>query len=245
MKQILIVGACSAIVMQTARQFANAGASIFLLARNEEQLKSLSLDLKTRGSPKVVYKVFDALNFEAHEAIFAEVLKELPELDTLLIGYGTLSDQSRAQRDVHYMLSQISTNYQSVISLTSICANFFEAKARGMIAVISSVAGDRGRQSNYVYGSAKAGLNVYLQGLRNRLASKGVNVLTIKPGFVDTPMTANIKKNFLFASAQSVGQGIYQAMCQGRNEVYLPWYWFWIMLIIKAIPESIFKKLKL
>jgi short-subunit dehydrogenase len=132
-----------------------------------------------------------------------------------------------------------------VISLLTLLANYFEHQKRGCIAVISSVAGDRGRQSNYVYGAAKGAVTIFLQGLRNRLASKGVAVVTIKPGMVDTPMTAHMRKSRLFASAETVGQGIYQAMVKRRDVVYMPGYWRYIMWIIKSIPESRFKNLRI
>jgi short-subunit dehydrogenase len=124
-------------------------------------------------------------------------------------------------------------------------ADFFEKQKHGVITVISSVAGDRGRQSNYIYGSAKAGLSVYLDGLRNRLYSAGVAVVTIKPGFVDTPMTAHLKKGFLFASPEKVARDILRAIEKRKCVVYTPWFWRWIMFVIKSIPETIFRKLKL
>jgi len=142
-------------------------------------------------------------------------------------------------------LKEFTTNCASVISLLRILADYFEQQRRGCIAVISSVAGDRGRQSNYVYGAAKGAVTVFLQGLRNRLYKSGVAVVTIKPGTVDTPMTAGMKKGLLFASASSVGQGIYKAMLARKEVVYLPWFWRPIMFIIRSIPEPIFKKLSL
>jgi short-subunit dehydrogenase len=132
-----------------------------------------------------------------------------------------------------------------VISLLTISANYFEQRRRGCIAVISSVAGDRGRKSNYVYGTAKAALTTFLQGLRNRLSSSGVTVVTVKPGFVATPMTAHMKSGLLTASPQAVGQGIYEAMMKKKDVVYLPWFWQPIMFIVKSIPESVFKRLSL
>jgi decaprenylphospho-beta-D-erythro-pentofuranosid-2-ulose 2-reductase len=146
---------------------------------------------------------------------------------------------------VEEILKEFTTNCTSVISLLTILADYFEQQRRGCIAVISSVAGDRGRQSNYVYGAAKGAVTVFLQGLRNRLHKSGVAVITIKPGTVDTPMTASLKKGLLFASASSVGQGIYAAMKNRKEIVYLPWYWRPIMFIVRSIPEPIFKKLSL
>ncbi|HET8870525.1 MAG TPA: SDR family NAD(P)-dependent oxidoreductase, partial [Aquabacterium sp.] len=166
-------------------------------------------------------------------------------LDGILIAHGTLTDQARAQSDVAYALSEIATNGTSVISLMSLAAQQFEKQGRGGIAVISSVAGDRGRQSNYVYGSAKALVSAFASGLRQRMHKCGVSVTTIKPGFVDTPMTAAFKKGALWAQPDQVAKDIVKAMDQGKAVVYTPGFWRLIMLIIKHIPERIFVKLAL
>jgi short-subunit dehydrogenase len=142
-------------------------------------------------------------------------------------------------------LEEFQVNCTSVISLLILLANYFEPRKRGCIAVISSVAGDRGRKANYLYGAAKAAVTVFLGGLRGRLAKSGVSVITIKPGFVDTPMTASMRKGLLFASPRKVGEGIYHAMLKGKEVVYLPWFWRPIMLVVKSIPEPIFKKLSI
>jgi short-subunit dehydrogenase len=163
----------------------------------------------------------------------------------LLIAHGTLGDQHKSEQSVSETMHQFQTNCLSVISLLTINAKYFELQRHGCIAVVSSVAGDRGRKSNYVYGTAKAAVNAFLQGLRNRLSSSGVSVVTIKPGYVSTPMTAHMKEGPLTASPQSVGRGIYEAMKQGKDVVYLPWFWRPIMLIIRSIPERIFKRLSL
>ena len=151
------------------------------------------------------------------------------------IAHGTLGDQQKSAEDYTVAERELRTNLLSVISLLTPIANYFEEQKSGVIAVISSVAGDRGRQSNYVYGTAKGGLNIFLQGLRNRLNPAGVCVLTIKPGFVDTPMTEGIKKNPLFASPETIAKGIYTAIAAKRDIVYLPWFWFWIALAIAAV----------
>jgi short-subunit dehydrogenase len=143
------------------------------------------------------------------------------------------------------MLDEFTTNAISYMALMTRLANVFEAQKWGCLAVISSVAGDRGRGSNYVYGAAKGAVSLFAQGLRNRLSKSGVVVVTIKPGFVDTPMTAHLKKNPLFAKPAPVGRRIYTAMLRGESVVYVPWFWWWIMLIIRNIPEAIFKKLSL
>jgi short-subunit dehydrogenase len=166
-------------------------------------------------------------------------------LDTVLIAYGTLGDQKASAASVPETLEQLSTNFLSVVALGTLLANRLEAQRSGCLAVISSVAGERGRQSNYVYGTAKAGVSAFLQGLRNRLYPSGVQVLTIKPGFVDTPMTAGLKKGPLFASADAVARGIVRAVDRRKDVVYLPAFWAPIMALIRAIPEGIFKRMKL
>jgi short-subunit dehydrogenase len=157
-----------------------------------------------------------------------------------------LSDQAQCEQSVDIMRREFDINALSTLALLTALANRMEARRSGTLAVISSVAGDRGRQSNYVYGAAKAAVSTFLGGLRQRLAKSGVTVLTIKPGFVDTPMTASIaNKGALWAQPDRVAAGIVQAIDRRRNIVYLPWFWRWIMLVIRHIPEPIFTRVKL
>src|SRR5690606_11893908 len=162
----------------------------------------------------------------------------------VLIAHGTLPDQERIQDSVEDTLREIQTNALSYISLLTLLAKFFEQQ-HGCIAVISSVAGDRGRRSNYVYGTAKGAVSLFTSGLRVRLNKAGVSVVTIKPGFVDTPMTAHLKKNPLYAKPNKVGKRIYTAMLKGEDIVYVPWFWRYIMLVIGHIPARLFKRLPL
>ncbi|MRW85299.1 SDR family oxidoreductase [Pseudoduganella sp. FT26W] len=245
MQKILIIGATSAIAEATARRFAQRGDALYLLARNGERLDALLADLKIRGAASTAGACFDANDFARHAAAIEDAAGALGGLDTVLIAHGTLPDQQACQADAALALQEISTNALSVISLLTIIANRFEAQRRGVIAVIGSVAGDRGRQSNYVYGSAKGMLAVFLQGLRNRLFKAGVHVLTIKPGFVDTPMTAAFPKGPLWATPEQVAGAIVKAMDGRRNVLYTPFFWLGIMTVIRAIPEAVFKKLSL
>ena len=245
MRKILIIGGTSAMAEACARLWAQRGDHLFLAARSEGQLQSVVDDLKSRGAQRVGSKVFDANQFEQHAALFADATRFMDGLDTVLIAHGTLSDQERAQTDVNYALSEISTNGTSVIALMSVAGEQLALQGRGAIAVISSVAGDRGRQSNYVYGSAKALVSAFASGLRQRLSKKGVHVITVKPGFVDTPMTAHLKKGALWAKPDQVAKDISQAIDKGRTIVYTPGFWRLIMLIIKHIPEFVFIKLSL
>ena len=245
MRKILIVGATSAIAEATARLFAADGDSLFLVARNRERLQAVADDLITRGAGRVGTEAMDVLEYERHAALLDHAAAALDGLDTVLIAHGTLPDQKACERSFHLTHEALEINAMSVISLLTHVASRFETQGHGTIAVISSVAGDRGRQSNYVYGTAKAAVSTFLQGLRNRLDKSGVSVLTIKPGFVDTPMTADLQKGPLWVSPQQIAAGIFNAMQKNKNVVYLPRFWAGIMFIIRAIPEHLFKRLSL
>ncbi len=243
--RILILGATSALAHETAKLFARDGADLVLVARSEQKLAAVQGDLKVRGAKEIETIVADLNDFTRHQEIIEAALKPFAGLDMALVAYGTLGDQPRCEQDVDLAVQEFNNNCTSTISLLTLLANYFEPQKRGCIAVISSVAGDRGRQSNYVYGAAKAGVTVFLQGLRNRLAKKGVAVVTIKPGMVDTPMTAHLRKGLLFAKPEIVGKGIYEAMLKHKEVVYLPGYWRYVMWIIKSIPEPMFKKMNI
>lgn len=246
MRKVLIVGATSAIAQATARLFAARGDHLFLAGRAADRLDMVRQDLKVRGAGSVEVVALDANERARHEALLEAAERAMGGLDTVLIAHGVLSDQKACEASVERMLADIETNALGVIALLTLIANRFEARRAGTIAVISSVAGDRGRKSNYVYGSAKGMVTLFLQGLRNRLAGAGVQVLTIKPGFVDTPMTAGIAKGGpLWATPDTIAAGIVAAIEKGRDVVYLPWFWRPIMLIIRLIPERVFKRLSL
>lgn len=245
MKKVLIIGATSAMATEAARIFAQEGAALFLAARNAERLERLANDMRVRNAAQVYTAIFDAHDLSSHQALVERALSDLGDLDAVLIAHGDLPDQQECQKSWHAAEHSLVTNFLSPVAFLTPLANFFEGRKKGNITVISSVAGDRGRQSNYIYGAAKGGLTTFLQGLRNRLAHHGVSVTTIKPGFVDTPMTATLKKGALFASAESVGLRIHKAMLRGESVVYAPCFWRFIMLVILHIPEFVFKKLKL
>lgn len=244
MKRVLIVGATSAIAQASARHLAARGDRLFLIARDEAKLTAVARDLRVRGA-QVESAVADLNEVERHESLIEEASQALGGLDVALIAHGTLSDQKACEADYRVAEQELRTNFLSVVSLLTPLANRFEAQRGGTIAVISSVAGDRGRGSNYVYGTAKGALSLFLQGLRNRLHPTGVRVVTLKPGFVDTPMTSEVKKNALFATPETVGQGIVRAIDGGPEVVYLPTFWRFVMLVIRAVPEPLFKRLKL
>jgi short-subunit dehydrogenase len=244
-KRIVVLGATSAIAQATLKLFANAGYDCCLVARNTDKLSMVADDLLIRGAKSAVLVEADLSDCEKHSEVFSTIATVFGDFDSVLIAYGTISEQKACEKNYLSTYAELNINCLSVISLLTVIANRFEEQEQGQIAVISSVAGDRGRQSNYIYGTAKGALSIFLQGLRNRLCKKNINVLTIKPGFVDTPMTKDFNKGLLWASPDKIAEGIYDAMNKRRDVVYLPWFWQWIMLIIKLIPERIFKKLNL
>lgn len=245
MKRILILGATSAIARATARLFAARGDRLFLVARDDTKLEATAQDLRSRSAEGVDYTAADLSDDACHEALIEEAVQSLGGLDVVLIAYGTLPEQRALEGSFKATHEALQVNFLSVVSLLTLLANRLETQRSGTLAVISSVAGDRGRASNYVYGTAKGALSLFVQGLRNRLHDAGVHVLTIKPGFVDTPMTAEVKKNFLFAKPEGVATGIIKAIDKKREVVYLPFFWRWLMLVICALPEPLFKRLKL
>lgn len=245
MKKVMIIGATSAIAEATARLYAGQGAALYLVARNADKLEAVAADLKARGAAEVHTEAMDANAFERHQAIVEAADSALGGLDIALIAHGTLPDQKACEASFELTQAELDTNLMSSVSLLTHLANLLEARGEGTIAVITSVAGDRGRQSNYVYGTAKGALSIFLQGLRNRLFKAGVQVLTIKPGFVDTPMTAEFKKGALWAKPEQIAAGIVRAIEKGRGVVYLPIFWWGIMLIIRNVPEVVFKRLSL
>lgn len=245
MKKILIIGATSAIAQAVAQRYAAKGATLYLLARNEEKLEAFAKDLKVRGATQVQYALFDADDTSGHETVLNQAIAALDGFDICLVAYGTLSDHKACEASAALMQQAMHTNAVSVMSLLTHLGNYCAAQQSGTLAVISSVAGDRGRQSNYVYGAAKGALSIFLQGLRNRLFHSGVHVLTIKPGFVDTPMTAHLPKSAMWASPDQVAKGIEKAIAGKRNTAYIPGWWLIIMLIIRSIPEAVFKRLKM
>jgi short-subunit dehydrogenase len=244
-KKILIIGASSAIAEAAARIWAQRGDQLFLVARNEERLNTLAADLRIRGAAQAIGFAMDANELERHAGMLDAAYAGLGGLDTVLIAHGTLSNQKECEASVELMVSEVKTNAVSVMALLTLIANRFEAQCSGRIGIISSVAGDRGRASNYVYGSAKAMVTAFTSGLRQRLHRSNVSVTTIKPGFVDTPMTAALKKGALWAKPDTVAAQIVKAMDAGKSEVYVPGFWRWIMTIIVLIPNQIFKKIQL
>jgi len=244
-RKILIIGGTSAIAEHCARIWAARGDELYLVARNEERVQTIAADLKIRGAAQVTTYCTNLNDMDRHGELLDAADIAMSGIDIVLIAHGTLSNQKSCEQSVEETLAEIQTNALSTISLLTLIANRFEAKKEGTICVISSVAGDRGRASNYVYGSSKAMVTAFTSGLRQRLHKSNVAVVTIKPGFVDTPMTTEFKKGLLWVKPNAVAMKIIHAIDKQKNEVYVPTFWCAVMMLIRAIPAGLFKRLKL
>ncbi|HTI09455.1 MAG TPA: SDR family oxidoreductase [Puia sp.] len=243
MPTLLLLGASSDMAVALAQKFARCGYDIQLAARNAARLDPLRSDLAIRHGISASLYEFDAGDFAKHAAFFAS-LDPKPDLTICVFGY--LGHQQAAASDWAECERIIQVNYTGAVSILNIVANYYASQHKGIIAGISSVAGERGRQSNYFYGSAKAGFTAYLSGLRNHLYHQQVHVLTVQPGFVYTRMTEGLPlPKLLTATPEKVADDIYKAIGKKKNVIYVKWFWRWIMFIIKCIPEFLFKKLKL
>ena len=205
----------------------------------------VAADLKTRGASYIDTAVADLDDTSSHPALLAHAINSLTGLDVAYLAHGILGDQTRAEQDFETAAQIIHTNFTSAVSLLTWLSNFFVQRHSGVLAVISSVAGDRGRKSNYLYGASKAGLSAYLGGLRNRVDREGVTVLVIKPGPVKTAMTASMAGSEKFADVNKVAQTIVKAIDGKQDTLYVPFQWQPIMFVIRNIPERVFKKLNL
>jgi short-subunit dehydrogenase len=245
---ILVVGATSDIAEAICRRLAAAGHNLILAGRDREALEALAADLAIRFQRETASEYFDALDGESPELFFQRcVARASGGLAGVIVCYGYLPRQDLAERDPQEQRKTIEINFTSVATLLAVAANHFAELRQGFLAAISSVAGDRGRQSNYVYGAAKGALSVYLAGLRNRLHPCGVPVLTIKPGFVATKMTAGQlnPRSPLVASPERIAADVERALRRKTSVLYTPWWWRWIMLAIRLMPERLFVRLKL
>jgi len=240
--RVAIFGATSAIAAEIARVYAGRGARLFLAGRDPAKLRAL---VEARGDAVAGFREVDLTAPGAAAAAVSAAIEALGGgLDVAVIAHGWLGDQLASERDVAEAERIIATNFVSVVALLVPLGNHFEAAGAGHIAVLSSVAGDRGRPRNYTYGASKGALNLYLQGLRTRLWARGVGVHTLKLGPVDTPMTATHEKTMLFARADRVAADIVAAIDAGRAEAYVPWYWRFIMAIVRNMPERAMQRLR-
>ncbi|MCP5196813.1 MAG: SDR family oxidoreductase [Gammaproteobacteria bacterium] len=243
-QNILIVGATSGIAQAVARRYAAEGCRFFLAARNAARLDLVANDLAVRGASKIDTFIMDANDLDSVPRMLDAAWTALAKVDVALVAHGTLPDQKRTETDLAYAIAEFRTNAESVIVCLVSLAMKFKSQGRGTIAVIGSVAGDRGRASNYLYGSAKAAVDVYVSGLRAQMFKLGVHVLTIKPGFVATPMTVGLNlPKILTASPDKVAKDIQIAISKRKDILYTPWFWVLIMWVIRYIPGPIFKRL--
>ena len=244
---ILVFGATSSIAIAISREYAKQGASLYLVARNAEKLEKVRKDLLGYGAVSVTEYVCDLDNLDVvRDRLVPRIIEGMKLIDLCLLGHGVLGDQNVCEKDSSEAVKVIHTNFLSPVTILTLIAPLLERQRKGTIAVLSSVAGDRGRQSNYVYGSSKAGLDAFLDGLRNRLQAHNVKVLVVKPGFVDTPMTSHLKLNpFLLASKEKVAKDVIVSVKKSQSVCYTPWFWRYIMLIIRNIPGPIFNRLRL
>ena len=243
-KYALILGSKSGIARAVAREFAKNGFNLYLAGRRaKEEIESDAKDLKIRYQVEARAIEYDALDYATHATIYDSLN---PKPAVVICAVGFLADQKAAQQDPQLALQMMEVNFQGSISMLEVAAKDMESRKSGVIVGISSVAGDRGRASNYYYGAAKAGYSAYLSGLRNRLYSSGVHVVTIKPGFVKTKMIEGMSTpGSITGSPEKVALDIYKAVVKRKNILYTLWMWKWIMRIISSIPEWIFKRLKL
>lgn len=244
-KNILIIGATSAIAEATARLWAAERARLYLIARNADKLSLVARDLETRGA-RVIQDWLDVNEFERHAPAIEAAFHALERIDVVLLAHGDLPDQRRCELSAETALQALKTNAASVVSLLTLIANHLQVQGSGVIAVIGSVAGDRGRKSNYVYGSSKALVAAFSQGLAGRLAASDVRVILVKPGLVDTPMTAQFKKGPLWARPESIGAIIHARVAAARSGTfYAPRFWRPIMAVIRSLPDRIMYRLNI
>ena len=243
MAYVLILGASSDVAIACGQEFAKNGYDLYLAGRDMAALEARAGDFQIRHQVKAKAIAFDALEFERHAGFYL-ALDPQPEI-TICV-FGLLGNQAESEKNWTECKKVIDSNYTGAVSILNYVANDYEAKQKGTIVGVSSVAGERGRQSNYIYGSAKAGFTAYLSGLRNRMVSSGVHVVTVKPGFIYTKMTEGLKlPKPVTAIPGHLGRAIFKAVKKRKNVIYVLPIWRLIMLIIRNIPEGIFKKLKL
>ena len=243
MPTVLLLGAASDMAVAIARKMASKGYAVQLAARNAERLQALRSDIEVRYQTSCSVHEFDAIDFNSHQTFFSS-LPQKPDVTICVFGY--LGENELARQNWSESEKIIHSNYTGAVSILNVVSNYYADQKRGIIVGISSVAGERGRQSNYMYGSAKAGFTAYLSGLRNRMYRESVHVVSVQPGFVYTRMTESIKlPPLLTATPEQVADAVYSAIENKKNTVYVKWFWRWIMLIIKSIPEFMFKKMKL
>jgi len=244
-RKVLVLGATSGLAMPVCRLLAEQGAHLFLVARNGDKLAAVAADLKTRGAGFVETAVADLDDTARHPALLTHAVNALGGCDVALLAHGVLGSAAELDASFAKANAMLQTNLVSPVSLSMWLADYFVSRHAGVLAVISSVAGDRGRKANTIYGASKAGLTAFLAGLRQRIDREGVTVLTIKPGPVKTAMTAGMKGEEKFADPRKVAAQIVAAIDKRKDVLYTPSIWLVIMFVVRHIPERVFKKLDL
>ena len=244
-QRILVLGATSGMAEACCRLWAERGDSLFLVGRSASKLAAMAADLRIRGAGYVDTAVTDLDDTAHHPELLAGAINSLGGLDVAFVAVGVLGQQADAERAFPPAHQILHTNYVAPASLLTWLANYCAQRHAGTLAVLSSVAGERGRKSNYVYGSSKAGLTAFVDGLRNRIDREGVRVMTIKPGPVRTAMTEGMKNPPRLAEVGDVAATLVKAIDRGDDVVYVPGIWRFIMAAIRAIPERMFKKMNL
>lgn len=242
---VLVLGATSGIARAVALQLGLRGHSLCLAGRDDPELQRVASDLRVRADVDVWTGVFDADQTETHKQFFDWMVEQCGVFQGVVLAFGHLGDQDRANEDWVEAQTILDRNFLDAASMLHVSANFLEKQGEGWIVALSSVAGDRGRMSNYWYGSAKGGLTVLLQGLRARLQKSNVHVMTVKPGPVDTGMTFGMDRLPLLADPESVGVQIVEGLAKGKDVVYVPGPWRLIMFVLRSVPERVFKKTRL
>jgi decaprenylphospho-beta-D-erythro-pentofuranosid-2-ulose 2-reductase len=243
MKRIIILGATSGIAVEVQRQLARRACELLVVARSAQRLTELQADLLVRGAARVLMYPADLSCIAQHDGVFEFASRMLPDFDTVLLAYGSMHDQKVAATSILVLLEELQVNFVSAAAILTLFATDLERRRTGCIAAISSVAGDRGRRPNYVYGSAKGGLSLFLQGLRSRLYPAGVRVVTIKPGQVRTSMTDHLPNSMRLADPREVARDIIRGLEGSSDILYTPRIWRYIMIAVRLIPEGIFKRL--
>ena len=243
--KIIIIGATSAIARSTARLYAEQNSQIFLVGRDGRRLRELKADLELRGANSIENLTLDITNCNEHANVINKSIQFLGHIDIAIICHGSLPDQKKCESNFREIEKAININGLTTISFCTEISKQLELQKAGTLAVITSVAGDRGRQPNFIYGAAKSMVSTYLQGLRGKLLPFDVHVIDIKTGLVDSPMTAKFEKGALWSTPELVAIDIVSGIKKKRHTIYTPSYWRFIMAAVCSIPEVIFKKMKI
>lgn len=244
-RTVLVLGATSPIARAIAREYARGGARVALGARDQDEAGRLAADLRVRFGVASQAYPFDARRFGEHPDFVRRVIADNGPIDVAVVAFGDLGDRRRSIEDFEAARAVLETNYVGTASVCEALARDMGRQGHGTIVGIGSVAGDRGRYSNYFYGSAKGGMALYLQGLRARMYHEGVHVMTVKPGFVDTPMTWGLRGRVPIASPEAFARAVARSVELRSDVLYFPWFWRWVMAVVRAVPESRWKKLKI